>query len=478
MNPDRWREVSRIFQTALEHDEPRALARALCADTPDMLREVEALLDAHERSGSFLESPAGELVSPPPSSLTLSEGSTLGPYLITAKIGEGGMGEVFRAHDPILDRDVALKVLPPAFTKHDERLARFEREAKVLASLDQENIGRIYGFERTDDRRALVLEHVSGPTLQDRIAEGPMGLDDALDIARQMAEALDAAHDAGVVHRDLKPANIKLRPDGTVKVLDFGLATMAADGHDLGLPSAATTTVITAEPVRGTAPYMSPEQAQGRTVDRRTDVWAFGCILFEMLTGERAFPGDSFAEILAGVLTADVRYESLSTETPDAIRRLLRRCLDRDPRRRLRSVADGLIQLEDDLERETVDTKSAPPSSRPLLATGAVLGTLLIVAVGADRWLQRSQTGNRDATSIVVPEEAPLIRRDARNVMALSPDGQNLVYMAGAERVTAALPSAAPPDRRSCHWPARTVRGTPCSRPTVGSIAFIVGTSR
>ena len=226
--------------------------------------------------------------------MPLQPGTTLGPYSVTAKIGEGGMGEVYQARDTKLDRDVALKVLPEAFTQDPDRLARFEREAKVLASLNHPNIGSIYGLEEADGVRALVLELIEGPTLADRIAQGPIPLGEALPIATQIAEALEAAHEQGVIHRDLKPANIKVKDDGTVKVLDFGLAkALAGDAQGPDLSQSPTMTASmggTHEGViLGTAAYMSPEQARGQTLDKRTDIWSFGCVLYEMLTGRAAF---------------------------------------------------------------------------------------------------------------------------------------------------------------------------------------------
>ena len=223
--------------------------------------------------------------------MPLQPGTTLGPYTVTAKIGEGGMGEVYRARDTKLDRDVALKVLPQAFTDDPDRLARFEREAKVLASLNHPNIGGIHGLEESDGIRALVLEYIEGPTLADRIAQGPIPVDEALPIAKQIAQALEAAHERGVIHRDLKPANIKVREDGTVKVLDFGLAK-ALDTTPQGDPSQSPTLTAAATQmgvIMGTAAYMSPEQASGKVVDKRADVWAFGVVVYEMLTGVRPF---------------------------------------------------------------------------------------------------------------------------------------------------------------------------------------------
>ena len=237
--------------------------------------------------------------------MALTPGTTLGPYHVTAKIGEGGMGEVYRARDTKLDRDVALKVLPQAFTDDPDRLARFEREAKVLASLNHPNIGHIYGLEEADGQKALVLELVEGPTLAERIKQGPIPVDEALPIAKQIAEALEAAHEQGVIHRDLKPANVKVKDDGTVKVLDFGLAkafqpdtseVSASMSPTISLTAAATQMGM----VIGTAAYMAPEQASGKVVDKRADVWAFGVVLYEMLTGTRPFVGDDVSKTLAG----------------------------------------------------------------------------------------------------------------------------------------------------------------------------------
>ena len=279
--------------------------------------------------------------------MPLQPGTTLGPYAVTAKIGEGGMGEVWQATDTKLDRDVALKVLPQAFTEDPDRLARFEREAKVLASLNHPNIAAIYGIEESGGIRALVLELVEGPTLADRIAHGAIPLDEALPIAKQIAEALEAAHEAGVIHRDLKPANIKVREDGTVKVLDFGLAK-ALDTTPQGDPSLSPTLTAAATQmgvIMGTAAYMSPEQARGKPVDRRTDIWAFGAVLFEMLTGTKPFPGDDVSQTLARVIERDPDWEALPKMLPPALDTYLRRCLQRDPRERVRDIGDVRLAL-------------------------------------------------------------------------------------------------------------------------------------
>jgi serine/threonine protein kinase len=293
--------------------------------------------------------------------MALEPGTTLGPYSVTAKIGEGGMGEVYRARDTKLGRDVALKVLPAAFTDDPDRLARFEREAKVLASLNHTNIGHLYGLEEADGQKALVLELVEGPTLADRIAQGPIPVDEALPIAKQIAEALEAAHEAGVIHRDLKPANVKVKSDGTVKVLDFGLAK-ALDPSPEGDPSQSPT--LTAAPtqtgvIMGTAAYMSPEQARGKPVDKRADVWAFGVVLYEMLTGQRAFQGETSVDILAGVIERSVAFDLLPASLPSSLRVMLRRCITRERKSRLRDIGDARLEITELLTPSPVNRGKA-----------------------------------------------------------------------------------------------------------------------
>ena len=292
----------------------------------------------------------------------------IGGYAVTAKIGEDGMGEVWQARDTKLDRDVALKVLPPAFTDDPDRLARFEREAKVLASLNHPNIAAIYGLEEADDTRALVLELVEGPTLADRIAQGPIPVDEALPIAKQIAEALEAAHEAGVIHRDLKPANIKVRENGTVKVLDFGLAKALDTTPQGDLSESPTLTAAATQMgmIMGTAAYMSPEQARGKSVDRRSDIWAFGVVLYEMLTGTRAFHGEAVADCLAKIIERNPDYDALPPDVPPSIRQLVFRCLEKDQRERLRDIGDARIEIKQALATPPNDAHRKiyePPSS-------------------------------------------------------------------------------------------------------------------
>src|SRR5262245_39434865 len=260
--------------------------------------------------------------------MSLEAGSRLGPYRRLSPLGAGGMGEVFRAEDTKLHREVALKVLPEAFARDAERMARFEREAQVLASLNHPNIAAIHGLEESDGVRALVMELAEGSMLSERIARGALPFDEALAVARQIAEALECAHESGIIHRDLKPDNIKVRDDGTVKVLDFGLAKALGSGAPDSGASLSMSSEITAmgtQPgvILGTAPYMSPEQAKGRAVDKRTDIWAFGCVLYEMLAGRRAFGGDTVTDVLAAITRAEPDWKALPKDTPPAIRRLL-----------------------------------------------------------------------------------------------------------------------------------------------------------
>src|SRR5262245_5647395 len=296
------------------------------------------------------------------------------------------MGQVYRGRDTELGRDVALKVLGERFAEDSDRLARFKREAQVLASLNHPHIGAIYGVADFPGGRALVLELVEGPTLAERIAVGPIPLEEALPIARQIAEALATAHELGIVHRDLKPANVKLRQDGAVKVLDFGLAKAGESGtvsiDATQSPTITSPAMTQMGVILGTAAYMSPEQAKGRPADERSDVWAFGCVLFEMLTGRRAFAGEDVAETLAHVLTKEPEWSRLPPETPPAIRRLLRRCLERDRSRRLADIADARLEI-DERESEASAAVPARPASRLrrwlpwAVAGGAVLISIL-----------------------------------------------------------------------------------------------------
>jgi serine/threonine protein kinase len=301
--------------------------------------------------------------------LPLTPGTRLGVYEVTASIGAGGMGQVYRAHDTKLNRDVALKILPDLFASDPDRLARFTREAQTLASLNHSNIAHIHGLEESSGVRALVMELVEGEDLSQRIARGALTLDDALPIAKQVAEALEAAHEQGIIHRDLKPANIKVRADGTVKVLDFGLAkamepTGAMSASASMSPTITTPAMTHAGVILGTAAYMSPEQAKGRPVDKRSDLWAFGAVVYEMLTGARAFKDEDVSDTLAAILRSEPDWATLPPDTPALIRTLLRRCLEKDRKRRLDSAAAARVEIEDALTGPSA-VEVPPPNPHP-----------------------------------------------------------------------------------------------------------------
>jgi Tol biopolymer transport system component len=371
-------------------------------------------------------------------------GTKIGSFEITGKLGEGGMGEVYRASDRRLKREVAIKVLPRAFTSDPERLARFEREAQLLAQLHHPNIASIFGLEEADGVRALVMELVEGPTLGERLAAGPLDIEGCCAIGRQVAEALEAAHDKGIIHRDLKPANIKVTPDGTVKVLDFGLAKAldgGASSSEVGPATLMNSPTLTSAPTQigmilGTAAYMSPEQARGGLVDKRTDIWSFGVVLYEMLTGHRLFEGDTASDTLAAVLRQEVDLGSLPEPTPPAVRRLLARCLERNPKNRLRDIGEARIALHAAAGESTGSAEQAEPAApaepgtRRALARhlwGAIVlallsGALLAGAV-AVLWF-------RPAALLAAPEFQRLtFRRGTVSNARFAPDG-NIVYSA------------------------------------------------
>ena len=368
--------------------------------------------------------------------MTLAAGTKLGPYEVGAPLGAGGMGEVYRAHDGKLGRDVAIKVLPESVAQDPERLARFEREARVLAALNHPGVAAIYGMEESTPVKALVLELVEGPTLQDRIEEGPIPVEEALDIARQIADALDAAHERGIVHRDLKPANVKLDPGGKVKVLDFGLAKAldpAASGSSPDMTHSPTITAGTqAGTILGTAAYMSPEQARGKPTDKRADIWAFGVVLYEILTARRLFDGETVSDTLAAVLRQEIRLDALPPETPPAVRALLSRCLERDPRNRLRDIGEARIAIESAKAPPSgiaVAAVSAPAAAIRKAASTAVASiALLALAVGIGAgWLLRRPTPPpavaRARWALAIPDGYSLLGESSPNI-AISPDGR------------------------------------------------------
>jgi serine/threonine protein kinase len=360
----------------------------------------------------------------------LVPGTRLGSYEIVSALGAGGMGEVYRARDTRLKRDVALKILPESFATDPERLARFQREAEALAALNHPHIAAIYGIEESNDMRALVLELVEGETLAERIARGAVPVTEALGIARQVADALEAAHEHGVIHRDLKPANLKVTPDGVVKVLDFGLAKLAP--AQTGTPDDATASPTVTSPamtaagvIVGTAAYMSPEQAKGRDADKRSDMWSFGCLVFEMLTGRRTFVGNGVAETLVSVLRDDPDWSALPAGTPPTIRTLLRRCLEKDRRRRIDSAVGVRLELEDSLAPPRTDSSQSASAPLPLLwiATMILIIAGLAVAILA---LRPSSEASTPPTEMRLEINTPPTSDPAS--FAISPDGQQLVF--------------------------------------------------
>ena len=363
--------------------------------------------------------------------------SVLGHYKITAKLGQGGMGEVWRAEDTKLGREVALKMLPEDFADDPDRHARFEREAKVLASLNHANIATLHALEHLEGQHVLVMELVEGEGLDDVIARGPIPIDEAIVMAQQIAEALEAAHEAGIVHRDLKPANIRVRPDGTVKVLDFGLAkTWEADGGDssLSLSPTMTRNATMEGVILGTAAYMSPEQARGKKVDRRSDVWAFGVVLWEMLTGRKLFEGQTVSDVLASVLKEAPDLDALPRNTPPAVRRLVTRCLEREPRDRLQWIGDARLDLAEAM-RSPEDAAKYPDRSgastsrvRELLAWSA---TLLALTLATFFWWQPDEVPDHPLTrfAVSVGDKQTLSFIDVP-IIALSPNGQTLAFVA------------------------------------------------
>ena len=374
--------------------------------------------------------------------MALTPGSRLGPYEISALLGVGGMGEVYRARDTKLNRDVAIKILPDSFATDPDRLARFTREAQVLASLNHPNIAHVHGLEESNGVRALVMELVEGEDLSQRIGRGAIPLDDALPIAKQIAEALEAAHEHGIIHRDLKPANIKVRPDGTVKVLDFGLAKamdpLASSPEVSRSPTITTPAMTHAGIVLGTAAYMSPEQAKGTPLDKRTDVWAFGCVLYEVLAGVRAFEGDDVSDTMASVLKSDPDWERLPVATPLVIRRLLRRCLIKDRKRRLPDIAVARLDIDDALSGASLGTDEArdvqvktPTRRRAVVPiAAAIVGAAIAIGVG---WWARPRLTSPEIvkfTETLGDTFSPAVNNDQD--LTISPDGRRIAYIIGA----------------------------------------------
>jgi serine/threonine protein kinase len=423
--------VEALCHEALEREPAeRAAFLADACDGDEALRqEVESLVAGDERARYFIEMPALEILArqrSDPEDLPrvgrVVPGTRFGAYEVMSIVGSGGMGDVYRARDTSLDREVALKVLPEHFATDPERLARFEREARLLASLNHPNIAVIHGIEEANGVRALILELVDGQTLAELVARGPVPLDEAIRLICQVAEGLEASHGHGIVHRDLKPANVKVRPDGVVKVLDFGLAKVIEGGLHVPRPLSPDASDSQSGILLGTAAYMSPEQIKGATVDRRADVWAFGCLLFEMLTGHAAFRGDTAGEILARVLRDEPDWAAVANTPPD-VQRVLRRCLQKDPRARLRDLGDARLELQS-VHTSEIPLPYPPPRERHGVRTLATLALLAVTVVLAGLWASSPET----------PPPMPLIRLPINTPpttqpasLALSPDGSTVV---------------------------------------------------
>jgi Tol biopolymer transport system component/tRNA A-37 threonylcarbamoyl transferase component Bud32 len=441
MTSERWRQVEAVYHAAAARvvgDRASFLAEA-CAGDDSLRREVESLL-AHEQEASlFIEQPAIEVAAIGLNNQDrLPVGRQMGPYTILSLLGAGGMGEVYRAHDTTLGRDVAIKVLPPVFTLDPERRARFEREARLLASLNHPHIAAIYGVEDAGGVRGLVLELVEGPTLAERLAKRALPLGEALAIARQIADALEAAHDKGIIHRDLKPANVKITPEGLVKVLDFGLARAAASDAAADVSQPATSLSADHDGVvLGTAAYMSPQQARGQLLDKRTDIWAFGCLLYEMLSGRRAFTGDTSSEAMAAVLERDPAWKALPAATPENIRTLIERCLEKDLKLRLRDIGDARLEID----RAIAMSSGVPPERGPYRRRRAwpwvLLGTLGAgagLAIFVTRPVRTSPSLASIRVSVDLGADASLVTGlYGQGVAAiLSPDGRTLAFVGRA----------------------------------------------
>jgi serine/threonine-protein kinase len=439
MSADRWRRIEELYQAAYGRPahERAAFLDEVCAGDPALRQEIESLLAQPVSTDGYLDHPALDISSPSVAT-AFTAGRRVGPYEIASRLGAGGMGEVYRARDTRLGRAVAIKILPAAFKDDPDRLARFDREARVLASLNHPHIGAIYGLEDADGVTALVMELVEGDDLSQRVARGALPIRDALMIARQIAEALEAAHEQGIIHRDLKPANIKVRRDGTVKVLDFGLAKALTPASEA--PVTLTTLPTRAGVVVGTPAYMSPEQARGEATDRQADIWSFGVVLYEMLTGRSPFGRHTTADTLASVLGTQPDYSDLPAATPLVVRHLVRRCLEKDRKRRLQHIGDARIEIEDALAALTSEAAPVPvdlvnPHRRLRRAAGV---TALVVLVGVAGWFLATRVPSNTPGAVVrlsIPSLEPPnpIGYGSRH-LAISEDGSRLAY-ASANRL-------------------------------------------
>jgi serine/threonine-protein kinase len=451
MTPELWRRVSKLYEAVLEQPPGTRdqFLRDSCGDDAALRGEVESLL-AQEDASVVLDRPvwgmAGAILDPEP---LLRPGQHVGPYEVVEVVGAGGMGIVYRARDNRLQRDVALKVLPAIFSDDPDRLARFRREAHMLAALNHPNIAAIHGFEDAGDVHALVLELVEGPTLADRLARGAIPVRDTLSIARQIAEGLAAAHEMGIVHRDLKPANIKLRDDGTVKLLDFGLAKKPLESPPPGNEptvdreptSVERVDLTSAGTLLGTVAYMAPEQFSGRSGDTRSDVWAFGCVLYEMLAGRPAFAGADAAAIRRSILEHEPLWDALPRDVPRAVRTLIGRCLEKDRRLRPGDMSAAAYVLSDPADSGE-GTAIPQPTGAHRWRAAALAASIALLAFAAGAWLfgGRSPAVPRVTRTTIVPGAQPLLGVAARDI-DISPDGATVVYDGGDTLMMRALDS-------------------------------------
>ena len=450
---ERWRRVERVYLSALARKdvERSALLDDLCGGDETLRHEVEALLRVQPAAGSFLDTGAMAVAAEIMRGEVGTDliGQTLDGYTITGRLGAGGMGEVYRAHDSRLGRDVAIKVLPTELADDPDRLSRFDREARALAALNHPNIATIHGIAQRAEAassgqasavRAIVLELVEGETLSERLAHGPVPLNEALGIARQIAEALDAAHERGIIHRDLKPSNIKIRPDGGVKVLDFGLAKLVnqVDGTS-GIDGTGQLSVAATQPglVIGTTAYMSPEQARGAQVDKRTDIWAFGCVLYEMLAARPAFGGATTSDTIASVLDREPDWSAMPPRTPADVMSLVQRCLDKDVRHRLRDIGDSqrvLSGIGDVWQSTPVKRLASTQRALPWIAAVAALAA---VAVGV--WFLRpsapAEPIQTTHSQITIPNNGT-IAAGFSNMLAVAPDGRKIAMVVEVNQKT------------------------------------------
>ncbi len=434
MKKDLWQRAEELFHAALERppEARQAFLDEACRRDAELRRQVEILISKDEEAGTFLEKPAlADMAGSP------RIGQTISHYRIVEKLGQGGMGEVYRAHDSKLGRDVAIKTLPSEFAADPERVARFHREARLLASLNHPNIAAIHELEKFDGTQFLVLELVEGDTLADQLKRGPIPGEDSLKLALQIAEALEAAHEKGVIHRDLKPANIKVTPEGKVKVLDFGLAKAFA-GEQAEVNLSNSPTLSSSETLKGvilgTAAYMSPEQARGKPVDKRADIWSFGCVLFEMLTGNAAFSGDDVSDILAAVIRAEPDWKKLPSNLHWRIRELLARCLEKEAGNRYSGIGDARVEIQKTLADPNsmlvhpatkVESRTRLRKIAPWIAAGAILGLL----IGAAAMWEFKPAEPRQVTSFDYDLPANQQFSDlGYKTIAVSPDGRQIVY--------------------------------------------------